>query len=454
MAGLSQTAGRILTRSVSKFLDPDPGHGIPDLEQLRLAEFGNRTELAIRFVVVTAGSFALLLVTGHWLGPIWGIAYIATQVLTYLALRRAAPPYHMGDYIWGAGGYLISSMIFLTMPIGLFIFGDPIMAFCGGIGLMSLAVFTLWREEPPAIMLPYDLTLAWVTAALILWAVLPRAEHPVMFVMAIVLTVTALCYYSLALIATFRARQSLKAAARRGIEAQRMEAVGRLSGGIAHDFNNILTALQGNLELYEEVQDPEERAQLVQEARSASRRAAGLVQQLLTLAKRAPMPPSQVDVATIIQELTTLAARLMPANVTVYPALPVTTLSVQADQVKLLSALLNLILNARDALPNGGEITLAASPVVVGVASDQLPLEAGRYVKFTVSDTGHGMLPEVAARALEPFFSTKSVASGVGLGLPSAKGFAEQSGGTLRLESSPKGTEVTLYLPHSPTAKS
>ncbi len=422
------------------------------LMQLRKSEFGYATEVAVRYVLVISGASALYLYSGVWYGLVWAAAYLFSQFLTYVALYRAKPPYRHLDYAFGIGGLLLTSTIFVTLPVGVFMFCDPVLAYGGGMALVALCVFSLWREDPPVVLLPYDLGLAWVTAALIGWAAYPVGQGILAQGIVIVLTITAVSYYSFALVANTRTRQQLRSAAKRGIEAQKMEAIGRLSGGIAHDFNNILTVLQGNLELYQEINDPEERSRLIQEAHQASRRAAGLVAQLLAYARRAPLTPRDVSVAATIDELAALSARLLPANISVFPAIPLTDVSVRADHDQLISALLNLIQNARDAMPDRGEITISARAIIVGVATRSLGLRSGRYVRFSIADTGTGMPPEVAARAVEPFFSTKPVGEGSGLGLSTAKGFAEQSGGTLTIKSDEKGTEVALYSPQSDDA--
>lgn len=427
----------------------DMDHVAEQLDQLRVSEFGNPVELTLRFSVILASSGALFLYSGHWYGPLWGALYVLSQILTYRLLVRAVPMGVPNPLALCLIAYLVTTLIFLCLPLGLFMYADKTLAFSGGMGLVALCVFTLWRENPPAVLMGYDMLIGWLIAVCTLIACLPEIEGAVGQGIVIILTITAATYYSLALYNTRRAREALKAAAQRGIEAQKMEAIGRLSGGVAHDFNNILTVMQGNLELYDEVDDPEERRALIVEARIASARAAGLVAQLLTFARRAPLEPSVIEAKAVIEELTSMTARLLPASITVYPAIPVDAIYVRADHDQLLSALLNLVINARDAMEERGAITVAAGHVAKSTTRPIPGLAPGRYVSFSVSDTGPGMSAEVQERALEPFFTTKPVGAGSGLGLPTAKGFAEQSGGAMTIDTGPRGTTVTLYLPQA-----
>jgi signal transduction histidine kinase len=422
----------------------------PELSQLFRSEFGSPTEVLARFAIIIAGSITLLFYAGWWIGPIWGAAYLTSQGLAYLAMTRPQPPHGRLTVRLAYLTYMLTTGVYAALPGALLTVDDMALSFCGAMGLIALGVFTLWREEPPAPLLVFDIGLGAAAGLLALAVYVPRVDGIWPQVIMVMLCITAVGYYAMALITTRATRVRLKAAAQRGIEAQKMEAIGRLSGGVAHDFNNILTVLQGNLELYREVDDPAERDKLIADAHVAAKRAAGLVAQLLAFARRAPLAPSVIEAASVIEELTSMVARVLPASITVFPAVPTEPVHARADHDQLLSSLLNLVINARDAMGGRGEITLAARPVTITAQKAVLLLDAGRYVCFSVSDTGGGMTRDVADRALEPFFTTKPVGAGSGLGLPTAKGFAEQSGGALDIETGPVGTTVTIYLPRAP----
>jgi len=434
------------TRPVLPPRDAASARAREELEKLYRAEFGLHWELAVRYVLILASSVAAYFYAEMALALVWGGIFFGTQALTFVALRQGIRRATQGAWALGAACYMTTTLAFLAFPLALFTFAEGTLAYCGAVGMLTFCSYCFWRDEPPKFLLYYDASVAWVFAAAAISVFLPGTEDRLAQVMIVLLTCGAATYYSAALIATRRNRGALRNAAQRATEAQKMEAIGRLSGGIAHDFNNILTVMQGNLELSQEVKDPAERETLISEAHLATRRAAGLVQQLLAFARRAPLEPTVFELHDVIEEVVSMSARLLPATITVFPAFPVAPVQLRADRDQLLSSLLNLVINARDAMPEGGELTIAARTITVTAQRPHRDLEAGPYVAFSVTDTGHGMPPEMVERAIEPFFTTKPVGGGSGFGLPMANGFATQSGGTLTIESGHDGTTVTIYL--------
>jgi signal transduction histidine kinase len=238
--------------------------------------------------------------------------------------------------------------------------------------------------------------------------------------------------------------------------AQKMQAVGQLTGGIAHDFNNLLTVISGNLELLQARLDDEPRLRrLAAAAAHGVDRAAKLTQQLLAFSRKQHLEARQIDLNLVVGgmgellrqtagESTLLNVRLAPE---VWPAF--------ADPNQVESALLNLVINARDAMPDGGEVTVTTANIMLDQQyAQEAEMAPGPYVELAVRDTGQGMSPEVAARAFEPFFTTKGVGKGSGLGLSMVYGFVRQSKGHVRLESElGRGTCVRLYLPRAAAAR-
>ncbi len=235
-------------------------------------------------------------------------------------------------------------------------------------------------------------------------------------------------------------------------DAQKLDALGRLTGGVAHDFNNLLQAVQANLELLERQLDPVSplRARLAA-ALAGVQRGARLTRSLLAFARRQRLTPVPVDVQTLVGQLMQMLRDTLPATIELVFLKAPELWPVQADPEQLESALLNLVLNARDAMPSGGQIVVEATNLAV-LAPRQIgadTLSRGEYVGITIRDSGIGMTEEQLARAVEPFFSTKGV-RGSGLGLSMVHGFARQSRGGLDLESAPGvGTTVRLYLPRA-----
>ncbi len=230
-------------------------------------------------------------------------------------------------------------------------------------------------------------------------------------------------------------------------QAQKVEALGRLTGGVAHDFNNLLTPIIGSLDLLtrKEVGNERER-KLIEGALQSAERARTLVQRLLAFARRQPLQPMPIDIRTLIQGMSELVSTTTGPQVPVVVHAPDDLPLAQADFNQVEMAVLNLCVNARDAMPNGGTIRITASSRTI--KRDQADLRAGAYVLISVADTGTGMDAATLARAIEPFFSTKGVGRGTGLGLSMVHGLAQQLGGGMRLFSREGvGTNVELWLP-------
>jgi len=236
------------------------------------------------------------------------------------------------------------------------------------------------------------------------------------------------------------------------LQAQRMEAVGQLTGGVAHDFNNLLTVILGNLELLEPKLKDELSQSLAGEAREAAEMGARLTDRLLTFARRQRLEMQSLNLNEFALGLTELLRRTIGAPIDLSTALAPDLWSTTADPGQVESAVLNLVLNARDAMPDGGRLVIETFNATVDAAdvASNPGMAAGDYVVLSVADTGHGMPPEVHARAFEPFFTTKGAGKGSGLGLATIYGFARQSGGNVTIYSEVgKGTTVNLYLPRA-----
>ena len=237
-------------------------------------------------------------------------------------------------------------------------------------------------------------------------------------------------------------------------QSQKMEAVGQLTGGLAHDFNNLLTGITGSLELLKTRAAQGRLADVdryVKAAQSAASRAAALTHRLLAFSRRQTLEPKATDVNRLITGLEELIRRTMGPAVAVKVAGARGLWHTMVDQSQLENALLNLCINARDAMPDGGQLTINTSnhqlDAQVAAARD---LPRGEYVALSVSDTGTGMTPEVIAKAFDPFFTTKPIGQGTGLGLSMFYGFAQQSGGQARIQSEVGvGSTLWLYLPRS-----
>jgi PAS domain S-box-containing protein len=235
-------------------------------------------------------------------------------------------------------------------------------------------------------------------------------------------------------------------------QAQKMEAIGQLTGGVAHDFNNLLMAVLSNLELLRKyVGDDNKATRLIEGALQGARRGASLTQRLLAFARRQDLHVAPVDLCALVRGMEDFLKRSVGSTILIEMAVPdhLPPVSADANQVEL--ALLNLAVNARDAMPDGGAIRIALKEAEQHSATEELA--AGRYVVLSVADQGHGMSKETLQKAIEPFFSTKELGKGTGLGLSMIHGLALQLNGDLKLESTVgKGTTAELWIPVSTTA--
>ena len=233
-------------------------------------------------------------------------------------------------------------------------------------------------------------------------------------------------------------------------QSQKMEAVGQLTGGIAHDFNNLLTIVVGHLErLDSRFSDDPVAARSIKGAMEGATRGAMLTHKLLVFGRRQPLATRRLDVNALIENMADLIGRALGERTTLDLALDGQVWPVEADSNQLENVLINLAVNARDAMPEGGALRIESRNVEDPTIEDAVTL-AGQYALITVSDTGTGMTPEVVEHAFEPFFTTKGVGEGTGLGLSQVYGFVKQSRGHVEIESTPgHGTKIRIYLPHA-----
>jgi PAS domain S-box-containing protein len=244
------------------------------------------------------------------------------------------------------------------------------------------------------------------------------------------------------------AQEALEKSQERFFQSQKMEAIGQLTGGVAHDFNNILAAIMGSLSLAQRrMAEGQDVSRFLGNAMQAAQRGATLTQRMLAFARKQELQLEPVDLVSCVREMAELLERTIGPSVTISLRFPLALSPVLADRSQLELALMNLVVNARDAMPSGGVIEVSASQIPASEAGE------GRFVRLGVKDQGEGMDPKTLARAVEPFFTTKGVGKGTGLGLPMVQGMAEQCGGRFVLESElGKGTRAEILLPVAASA--
>jgi len=251
-----------------------------------------------------------------------------------------------------------------------------------------------------------------------------------------------------------KAEEELQKAREFSLQAQKLEAIGQLTGGIAHDFNNLLMAVLGSLELLRKrLSDDPKSIALLENAAQGAQRGTTLTKRMLAFARNYEMKKEAIDIPTLVHGMKELVERSMGPSFNMEIRFPLSLNPVEADANQLELALLNLSLNARDAMADGGDIILGAREENIS-AGHRSGLKAGRYIRLSVTDTGEGMDQETLLKATEPFFTTKGVGKGTGLGLSMVHGFAEQSGGRLVLHSQKgAGTTAELLLPVAKTSE-
>src|SRR5690242_1333969 len=238
-------------------------------------------------------------------------------------------------------------------------------------------------------------------------------------------------------------------------QAQKMEVIGQMTGGVAHDFNNLLTAVLGNLELAIRRGTDEGIRRYLEGATHAAQRGAKITSQLLAFSRAQRLQTEPIDLNSIVTRMGDLLFRTIGATVRIETILESNLWQATADPSQIESVILNLAVNARDAMPNGGRLTITTANVANADKGKPAELPQGEYVSVSVSDTGTGMTADVLRKAFEPFFTTKPVGSGTGLGLSQVYGIAKQTGGTVVIDTQlGNGTTVRVYLPRTTTLPS
>jgi len=248
-----------------------------------------------------------------------------------------------------------------------------------------------------------------------------------------------------------RAEEALRQSERQLRQAQKMEAVGRLAGGLAHDFNNLLTVIMGHSQvLLGEMKPEDPQRHKIDEMRKAGERAAALIKQLLTFSRRQPSEPKVFSINPVVVNIKTMIQRLIGEDIELVQKTSLEDLRIKADPAQLEQVLMNLVVNARDAMPKGGKLTIETAPAALTRTPvyHLSPLAPGSYVRLSVSDTGTGMTSDVQAHMFEPFFSTKEEGKGTGLGLSTVFGIVTRNSGGLDVDSrAGQGTRFDVYFP-------
>jgi two-component system, cell cycle sensor histidine kinase and response regulator CckA len=425
-----------------------------EIDRLFSVEYGNLPELVFRFIAILLAGIALYVYTGWIAAPIWLLLFFLSHLGYFVLLRTRPDVCSDRDTRIVAIGFLVMLVAYMWLPAVLITMDDDAMQFSAMAAFGSILVFLVRRSDALLLMLWGEIAILALSVVLIVAIIVPAISSHVAQGVTVISAVGFLGYSAQMMYNGRRQRLDAEAAVAQTIQAQKLQAVGQLAGGVAHDFNNILTVILGNLELYELVGTETEKSDLVRNSHVAAMQAATIVRQLLTYSRKSALNDGAISAVHIMEKVQSLTVRLIPSSIQIHFPPPPNAL-IRADEALLIAAIINLMANARDAMPKGGRITLKMDQVRLDnseVMTDGHVLLPGSYVVIAVIDTGTGIPDNILERVLEPFFTTKAVGAGSGLGLAMVAGFARNSGGGLQIQSTSAGTSVLIYLQTSTTA--
>ncbi|WP_299042052.1 ATP-binding protein [uncultured Tateyamaria sp.] len=406
-------------------------------------------EFLIRLVLVIVACSCGWLFLGMAVLPYWVVIYyvavFAEKTVLHMPIDgRETTAFAM---LWIVS--FVQASIYAALPVYIWSMEDPVWQF-GTVILFTGAVLNIFLLRSrnwllgAAYLIPVIMATLWIAAGFY-----EGTYGGAAFWSATVLCLCLAVYFGVCLSEAHRANRELKETREQFLQAQKVEALGTLTSGVAHDFNNLLSVIQGNLELLETYPDDNDRDEFLSAALTAAQRGAHLTRQLTSYGRKAELWPRHIAPDDILRTLEDMARRVLPANIALKIRFGGTTASIFTDETLLQSALLNLVINARDAMPKGGSLHIKVTDVARPASSLKLA-EGVKYIAFEVTDTGQGIPADILPSIRDPFFTTKAVGQGSGLGLPMVCGFAVQSGGEVEINSRVgKGTSIRLYLPRS-----
>lgn len=411
-------------------------------------------EIAARFALLTVFCLSVTIWLGVTATLFWLLVYaISVAANLWFLTSRRKPGTQRDLWIATLLAYL-TTLCFTALPVYLWSLDIPLLRFAALSLVVSMVLYSITRFSGLRRMMIWDGILITALTLYFGYDMARQVDGAVAMALSMLFSVLLVLYYLVTLQKSVATRHQLKAVENRNIQARKMEAIGHLTGGIAHDFNNLLTVMIGNLDLYSEVSDRAEKDMLAGEARGAAMRAATLTAHLLAFSRKARLDPRPIDPERFLQSFITIVQRVLPGSITLQLELVSAPRRVTVDVHQLENALLNLVINARDAMDGSpGNIIIGLDWMAPpsGLGPDGVGLADGTYCRISVRDTGPGIAPELLATVMEPFYTTKPVGKGSGLGLPMVKGFVEQSGGALELASTQgSGTRIHIWLPSDP----
>ncbi len=418
------------------------------LIRLYRADFGTKSEVFVRIGGVAFAAIALSLVIESILFIGWLALYLLQQATYHRVLtpRRRKPP--LVRLQSALVLYSIGTAIFLSVPLYLLTWASPSMYLPAVFALVGTALYAIQRENPTSDVLLIDTGFFAACCAWVFYIMAPKLDFTLDHVVILGFCILVTYLFFRAQDVELRRQAARRVAERRYAQAQKARALNQFVGGVAHDFNNQITAIMGNLELFELLDDPKERHSAMQQCRVAANRAALTVQQLVASSGRTRLQPVRLEIASFLEDLKPVLADLLDPKVELDIRPADYEFQVHVDRDMLETCLIQLCLNAQDAMQGEGRIEIGARRILSRAAAAPGQPEADPpYIGLYVQDAGPGVSEETLSRLSEPFYTTKGVGAGTGLGLSAVSGFAKQSGGALVLDNAlPTGLHVTILL--------
>lgn len=427
---------------------------ISEIKRLHRLEYSDLPEWLARVFGIALGSGLLASYVGQpsimgWIGG-YGAAHLAYY--TFLSTRTEAAT--LRDLRIAQTLFLALLVSFIWAPAWMVAQEDRALSLVGAGLFGCILVYLIRRSDVSLYIIVSEIVVIWVSMTCVLVKVLPEFDLLTARLGLVMSWMALVGYFAQSMLQARKLKQAEQLALENAAQAQKLAAIGQMAGGVAHDFNNHLTVISGSLELYEDLEDAQGRANCLEAARVATDQAASIVNELLVFARRTPMRIVNLDVNAPLIDIDMLARRLLSREVEMTVGFLETQAVVQADRRQIVTALLNLVVNANDAMPKGGTLVIRAGLVTISspliVAGGHM-LPPGRYVSYDVRDTGDGIPAELLPLVIEPFYTTKPEGKGTGLGLAMVHSIAQSFGGGVLIRSGTRATTVSVLLPQIET---
>lgn len=419
----------------------------PDVETMIEADIGSAAELILRFSAVALGGL-LMGLTGRPEITIWLFAFLGVNGFYSWWLSRVQAPVPRRKYLALTLLFAASVTLYTSCAVYLFLIGTPTFITVAMAALTAQALFNISRHRQSSVLMLYDTVIVTLAGLFFgLSSVTLSTGQPYEYAVIIITTVGVCSYYAIAQFRKIQIHEALNTSRQEAAQAQKMRAVGQLTAGVAHEFNNLLTVIRGNIELAQLSGETDDFQERLADAIQAADRADTLTSQMLSLSRKARLTAAQVKLDEFCVEFQTILPQIVPASVAVQVEEAPDVITVYCDPGQLKAALINLVANAADAVAGQGRIWIACHRAMQQDLLQMGITDSRDFVIISIRDDGPGIPPDMLQKVVEPFFTTKGVGKGTGLGLPMVKGFLEQSGGGMTIRSDASGTVVTCALP-------